>query len=154
MIYVRPPSAPVRVGVRRKWNPSRGAAAGAAVCGTCAWTCACACTCACTCCGNNRFFCKHANETACAASDYLFRSWRKNLLAAFCSALNINNAREKREWTGPRSAQARLAGRRHRPSCEQLGASRQAWLAACWGVVFVCVMYSLSTQCIVSGRAR
>ena len=23
-----------------------------------------------TCCGNNRFFCKHANETACAASDY------------------------------------------------------------------------------------
>ena len=31
------------------------------------------------------------------------------------------------------------------PSC-----SRQAWLAACWGVVFVCVVYSLSTQCIVS----
>ena len=29
------------------------------------------------------------------------------------------------------------------PSC-----SRQAWLAACWGVVFVCVVYSLSTQCI------
>ena len=30
------------------------------------------------------------------------------------------------------------------PSC-----SRQAWLAACWGVVFVCVVYSLP-QCIVS----
>ena len=31
------------------------------------------------------------------------------------------------------------------PSCR-----RQAWLAACWGVVFVCVVYSLSTKCIVS----
>ena len=35
------------------------------------------------------------------------------------------------------------------PSC-----SRQAWLAACWGVVFVCVVYSLSTQCIVSEQDR
>ena len=29
-------------------------------------------------------------------------------------------------------------------------AGRPGYVAACWGVVFVCVVYSLSTQCIVS----